>query len=121
MDENEILSSLNALHSKILKSQFAQVVTEGEIRALTEYEDMLNESKQYQAIGTVEECQEAVEKQKAKKPDIWGDGCDDEGNMIYDMYNCPNCGKEYEIDYEKHDFCPHCGQAIDWRGDDDGE
>ncbi len=60
-----------------------------------------------------------MEKQKAKKPDIWGDGCDDEGNMIYDMYSCPNCGKDYEIDYAKHDFCPHCGQAIDWSDHND--
>ncbi len=57
---------------------------------------------------------EARRKQSAKKPYIWGDGCDDKGNIIYDMYNCPNCDKSYEIDYEEYDYCPNCGQHIDW-------
>lgn len=83
------------------------------------YGDLSKDVMAYRKIGTLEECREAVEKQKAKKPDVWGDGYDDEGNMIYDMYSCPNCGKDYEIDYAKHDFCPACGQAIDWSDSDD--
>ncbi len=69
--------------------------------------------RQYEKIGTVEELRKAMEKQSAKIPDIWGDGYDDEGNMIYDMYDCPNCGESYEIDYGEYEFCPKCGQAID--------
>lgn len=69
---------------------------------------------EYKAIGTVEECKEAKEKQTPKKPNIWGDGYDDKGNMIYDTYDCPNCGKSYEIDYQDYNHCPECGQAIDW-------
>lgn len=75
----------------------------------------LEEIQQYRSIGTVEQCREAMEKQKPKTPDIWGDGCDKKGNIIYDMYDCPNCGKSYEIEGEKYDYCPSCGQAIDWR------
>ncbi len=78
----------------------------------------LEEIQQYRAIGTVEECRKARERLTLKTPSIFGDGYDDEGNMIYDMYECPNCGKNYEIDYEKYDHCPACGQAIDWRGYD---
>ena len=84
------------------------------------YEDMemaikaLEEIQQYREIGSVEECREARERQKPKIPDVWGDGCDNEGNMIYDMYDCPNCGKSYEVDYHDYKFCPKCGQAIDW-------
>ena len=33
----------------------------------------LREIQQYREIGTVEECREAVEKQKPKKPDIYTD------------------------------------------------
>ncbi len=47
MDENEILSSLNAPAFKDSEKSICQVATEGEIMALTEYEDILNESKQY--------------------------------------------------------------------------
>lgn len=58
--------------------------------------------------------QELVDKATLKKPNIWGDGYDDKGQLIYDMYDCPNCDKTYELDYEKYDYCPKCGQAIDW-------
>ena len=75
----------------------------------------LEEIQQYRAIGTVDECQAAIEKQKPQPPDIWGDGYDKEGNIIYDMYDCPECGKSYEID-DKYKYCPECGQAISWRG-----
>lgn len=73
----------------------------------------LQENHQYRAIGTVEECREARERHKPKIPNIWGDGYDNDGNMIYDIYDCPNCGKSYEIDYHDYKYCPECGQAID--------
>lgn len=55
----------------------------------------------------------ALEKQIPKKPDYEGDGYDENGNLIYDTWICPNCGKHYEVDYDDYDFCPDCGQAID--------
>ncbi len=55
----------------------------------------------------------ALEKQIQKKPDYEGDGYDENGNLIYDTWICPNCGKHYEVDYDDYDFCPDCGQAID--------
>ena len=63
---------------------------------------------------------EAIEKQRPKKPNIYGDGYDNNGNIIYDMYDCPNpnCNVSREIDYEKYDYCPKCGQAIDWIEED---
>ena len=73
----------------------------------------LEEVQKYRAIGTVEECREAVEKQKAKKPDFEGDGYAD-GNLVYDTWICPCCGKHYEVDYDDYDFCPNCGQKLDW-------
>lgn len=73
----------------------------------------LKEIQEYRAIGTVEECRAAMERLKSKTPDIWGDGCDKKGNIIYDMYSCPSCGKNYEIEGEQYNHCPECGQAID--------
>ena len=58
--------------------------------------------------------QELVDKATPTKPNIYGDGYDEQGELIYDMYDCPRCGKSYEIDYEKYKYCPNCGQAIDW-------
>ena len=56
----------------------------------------------------------ALEKQIPKKPDLEGDGYDDNGELIYDTWICPCCGKYYEVYYEEYEFCPQCGQAIDW-------
>lgn len=71
----------------------------------------LEEIKHYRAIGTVEECRAAVEKQKAKICNLSGDGYAD-GHLVYDTYECPNCGKDYEIDYEEYEYCPNCGRHI---------
>lgn len=62
----------------------------------------------------LEEAKEALEKQIPKKPTFEGDGYDDSGNIIYDTWICPCCGDRYEVDYERHNHCPTCGQAIDW-------
>lgn len=56
----------------------------------------------------------ALEKQIPKKPDIEGDGYGPDGNLVYDTWICPTCGVSYEIDYDDYDYCPACGQAIDW-------
>lgn len=61
--------------------------------------------------------QKAIEKQIPKKPNYEGDGYDENGNLIYDTWICPNCGKHYEVDYDNYDFCPECGQALDWSDD----
>ncbi len=79
----------------------------------------LEEVQQYRQIGTVEECWTAMEKQTAKKPDYEGDGYSD-GQLVYDTWICPCCGKHYGVDYDDYDYCPNCGQHIDWR-DEDGK
>lgn len=54
----------------------------------------------------------ALEKQMPKKPDYEGDGYAD-GELIYDTWICPCCGKHYEIYYDDYDYCPNCGQKLD--------
>ena len=61
----------------------------------------LEEVQQYSQIGTVEECREAVEKQKEKKP------------LIYQRRKyCIVCGED--VGRYFGNFCRHCGQHIDW-------
>ncbi len=88
--------------------------------SITEYQEAktvavqaLEEIQQYRTIGTPEECRAAVEKQTARRPDYEGDGYSD-GHLVYDTWICPCCGKHYEVDYDDYDFCPECGQCIDW-------
>lgn len=80
----------------------------------------LEEIQQYRAIGTVEECREAREKQKPKAPkdelkinpviDCNGAYVDAD-TTVYLL--CPNCGEMVGIDENVDKFCRECGQAID--------
>lgn len=71
--------------------------------------DWLEELKQYQSIGTLEEVSEAVEKQKEKKPK----NVKTEGYRYTDTYRCPTCGGNFS-GTGIADYCYHCGQHIDW-------
>lgn len=53
------------------------------------------------------------------KPEYWSDSVEENGEIIFDHWNCPNCHHEFELDYEQYDFCPCCGQAIDWTQEED--
>ena len=74
--------------------------------------EWLKEVQQYRKIGTVEECREAVKKQKAKK--CVNDFCPD-----HTHYKCPSCGKIQKTKYGDSEFgCilnyySNCGQALD--------
>ena len=56
---------------------------------------------------------EALKKQIPKTPDYEGDGYAN-GELIYDTWVCPSCGRHYEIDYDHYVYCPECGQLISW-------
>ena len=58
---------------------------------------------------------EALEKRVPRLPSVECDSVDDDSNLLYDTWYCPNCDEKYEIDYDRYDYCPNCGQAIDWR------
>lgn len=55
---------------------------------------------------------EALKKQIPRKPSYSGDGYAD-GHLVYDTYECPYCGKKYEVDYDNYTYCPECGQKLD--------
>lgn len=75
----------------------------------------------YMLQESVDMAIKALEKQVAKKPSFEGDGYDPDGNLVYDTWICPCCEKHYEVDYEEYDYCPFCGQRIDWSEEQDGE
>lgn len=59
--------------------------------------------------------EELIERATAKKLYYEGDGYWD-GQLIYDTAICPCCGRRFEVDYDEHsEYCPSCGQALDWR------
>lgn len=69
----------------------------------------LSEIQRYRAIGTVEECREARERQRGKKP-ILSAPC-----KSINYYLCPNCNKILNINKP---FCCDCGSGIDWSEED---
>lgn len=90
------------------------------------FEDMemaieaLKEIQQYREIGTVEECREAVERQKPQKPkdSLKIDPVIDENGAYVDADTtvyllCPSCGEMVGIEDNCDRFCRECGQAID--------
>ncbi|MCI8801077.1 MAG: hypothetical protein HFH88_14890 [Lachnospiraceae bacterium] len=76
----------------------------------------LEEIQKYRAIGTVEECQNAREKQR-KKNAVAGvsflAGYNVElGPILETDYTCPDCGCRVGVEYI---FCSYCGQALNYR------
>ena len=113
MTENEVLIKTPEEAIETIKSNMP---TSG-YQMLRESLDMaiiaLKEVHQYREIGTVEECWEDMEKQKAKK--CVQDTCPD-----HTHYKCPSCG-QIELSIYKHGFprlgritkyCENCGQAL---------
>lgn len=86
-----------------------------EKEALLMAADAIKEVQQYREIGTLEECLEAVEKQKVKYIKI----------ESYCPAYCPTCrfelseslGDGYYEYFENLSRCPKCGQKICWDED----
>lgn len=78
----------------------------------------LEEIQQYREIGTVEECREARERHRAKKPTPIDYekyiGVVNNAECLRGAYWCPNC--KHAI--RSGDYCNDCGQAIDWSDTD---
>jgi hypothetical protein len=74
----------------------------------------LEEIQQYRAIGTVEECRAAMEKQTAKK------GIREKIKKGYNRgmhhYYCPVCYEKGDLrnKYNVGSYCSNCGQKLDW-------
>lgn len=57
-----------------------------------------------------------VERNKSYVPDLEGDSYDECG-IVFDTGYCPTCRHKFELDYsDRSNFCPDCGQRLDWSG-----
>lgn len=60
----------------------------------------------YQKIGTLQQCREAMEKQKQKPCEFYGD--EEDGKLL-----CPNCGEDlWDLKECGFNNCPYCGQKV---------
>lgn len=102
MTENEVIE-----WQKSFKKTYKGVPKEADEACDTAIK-ALQEIQQYRSIGTVEECREAMEKQRARKP------------IRIDMCTCPKCGTYNETSRKRRNtvnqdtvYCWHCGQAME--------
>lgn len=120
MNDDVISRELLALQIKSLEIKITGLRESRDVRrAVQEYRaSVLRLIEELPAIddknGSLEKLWQAVEKQKPQIPDYEGDGCDKDGNIIFDTWICPNCGEKYEVDYDDYKYCPECGQKIRW-------
>lgn len=107
----EELNGIKELENADISNTFIREYWEH--RQVAEY---LEELKQYRAIGTVEECRAAVEKQKAIKPKFemnYGD--------FESLFSC-ECGKKIIVRHNRGimdnhngpNYCSNCGKKWDW-------
>ena len=96
----------------MVKEQFGERVLKTLFDELDEGYVGMCQLKAYEDTGlTPSEIMELKERDDAKEPQYEGDGYS-EGEMVYDIWICPNCGTKYEVDYDDYKFCPDCGQRI---------
>lgn len=114
MTENEAKEIL-AIHYEFLRESWKPYPGRKVLDAIRVAISSIDKIQQYRAIGTVEECREARERQKGKKPNITI-GQTEEDKLAC----CPVC--EGNLDWTYNGFwrkgnpkyCSKCGQSIDW-------
>lgn len=91
-----------------LKTMQAGACQQKSINALGMAVGAVKKVQEYQAIGTVEEFRNAMERMKPKKPIL----SKKQDIRYVSKYDCPSCGKSFTGTCSKS--CYHCGQALDW-------
>lgn len=110
MGETEVIKGLMFLKEKLYNGIF-----QDRLKCIDLAIAALEEVQKYRQIGTVEECREAVEKQKPEKPEIYTDTIQTiNSSFNKDVYLCSRCGQFIgKIDDELPRYCNCCGQRID--------
>ena len=86
------------------------------------FDEALRLAKEYQKIGTLDECMAAMEKAKPKKPLTRLVGGE---RLKRELSSCQNCNEELcDVAYlngkpdhfkgKKTKYCSNCGQALKW-------
>ena len=96
MLESETIKELHSIRPR------GGIIPQKRAEAIDEAIKALEEVQQYRAIGTIKECQEAVDKMKPKKTAI----------EAIKVHICPVCGFGGIYDY-----CGNCGQRVQMLSD----
>lgn len=116
MTENEIKWNLNGVIKYLYKkNELGGDDNEKQYQVDNATLDLLEELHQYRAIGTVEECREARERQRGKKPIILSEhSAESEGKLyIAKYFKCPACGNTSTYFGGLPNNCHNCGQSLE--------
>ena len=89
------------------------------LETLDDMDNVLDEDRTIENYKELlKECYEVLPPVRPQEPKTVlysGDGYAN-GYMVYDMAECPNCGRKFEYGDETWNcnFCPDCGQALNW-------
>lgn len=136
MKEYQVINILEGIYEEYVRDNDKDYIERN--TALTEAVKTLTEIQYYRAIGTVEECREARERQRGKKPILcmnevsgmfvdYTDGHGEYKTQMNNWWRCPCCNEvvgqrviahKHIHDQRKKKFCEKCGQAISWEGEE---
>ena len=109
MDYREAIEVINN-HERYVGVKYVNGVEEAYVtpyfeKALDTAISAMQEMRKYKQLGTLEEVQDAVEKQKKERPRPVL------GTFGGEEYECRECGNTVEY---MDDYCKWCGKAQDW-------
>ena len=70
-----------------------------------------NKDRDDQDIDLIESI---VNKEIPRSPIQFGYWYDPDRSNVHVGWKCSNCGAKYRVYYTDYDYCPHCGQRLDW-------
>ena len=80
------------------------------VNSLARSSDYCNESDN----ADIELIESIVNKEIPRSPIRFGYWYVPDRSQVYVGWKCSNCGTKYRVYYADYDYCPHCGQRIDW-------
>ena len=101
MTDNEIKEYISEIRKKADLFRESGYATSGISNHFDKSADVIEELLQYRAIGTVEECQQAMDRMKPKMVIRYG----------MTTHECPKCG---QFLHDDQNFCQDCCTQLDW-------
>lgn len=95
------------------KYQKALIIVKEQLRS---YYDILDLEFPLKVLDSIKLLQKSVDKQKPQKVKRIS-------VLTYEVVECPICQKEFVTKFHKddYDYCPSCGQKLDWEVGNDTE
>ena len=83
----------------------------GNVITLANHSDYYNKDRDDKDIDLITSI---VKKEIPRSPIRNGYLYDPDRSHVYVGWKCSNCGTKYRVYYADYDYCPHCGQRLDW-------